>query len=66
MVKSGALKVREERAASPTRPAYQWLDQLHKGVPVVGADVWRRLEGGVLTAAEGTIFEQIVVNPVPS
>jgi hypothetical protein len=65
MVKVGALKVREERAPSPTAPRDQWLVQLHKGVPVVGAEVWRRLEGGVLTAAEGTIYEKIVVNPVP-
>ena len=65
MVKVGALKVREERAPSPTAPRDQWLGQLHKGVPVVGAEVWRRLEGGLLTAAEGTIYERIKVNPVP-
>jgi hypothetical protein len=65
MVKAGALKVREQRAASPDAPRDQWLDQLHKGVPVVGAEVWRRLEGGVLVAAEGTIYERIAVNPVP-
>jgi hypothetical protein len=65
MVKSGALKVRDERAPSSNGPHDQWLDQLHKGVPVVGGDVWRRLEGGVLTAAEGTIYEKIAINPVP-
>ena len=65
MVKVGALKVREERAPSPTAPRDQWLGQLHKGVPIVGAEVWRRLEGGLLTAAEGTIYEKIKVNPVP-
>jgi hypothetical protein len=65
MVKVGALKVNEERAASPTAPRDQWLGQLHKGVPIIGAEVWRRLEGGVLTAAEGTIYEKIKVNPVP-
>ena len=65
MIKVGALTVREQRAASPDAPRDQWLGQLHKGVPVVGADVWRRVEGGVLTAAEGTIYERIVVNPVP-
>jgi hypothetical protein len=65
MVKAGALKVREERATSSNGPHDQWLDQLHKGVPVVGGDVWRRLEGGVLTAAEGTIYEKIAINPVP-
>lgn len=65
MVASGALKVREQRAASPTGPRDEWLDQLHKGVPVVGAHLWRRLEGNVLTAAEGVIYERIAVNPVP-
>jgi hypothetical protein len=65
MVKVGALKVREQRATSPTAPRDQWLAQLYKGVPIVGAEVWRRVEGGVLTAAEGTIYEKIVVNPVP-
>ena len=65
MVATGALKVRQQRAASPTGPRDQWLDQLHKGVPVVGADVWRRLEGDVLAAAEGVIYERIAVNPVP-
>ncbi len=66
MVATGALKVRQQRAAaSPTGPRDEWLDQLHKGVPVVGADVWRRLEGDMLAAAEGAIYEKIAVNPVP-
>ena len=65
MLKSGALKVREERATPSSDRHDQWLDQLHKGVPVVGADVWRRVEGGVLTAAEGTIYERIAIDPVP-
>jgi hypothetical protein len=65
MVKTGALKLREERAPAPDAPRDQWLDQLHKGVPVVGGSVWRRLEGGVLAAAEGTIYQNIAINPVP-
>ena len=65
MVATGALKVRQQRAASPTGPRDQWLDQLHKGVPVVGGDVWRRLDGDALAAAEGVIYEKIAVNPVP-
>lgn len=65
MVASGALKVREQRAQSPAGPRDQWLDQLHKGVPVVGAHLWRRLEGDALAAAEGAIYERIAVNPVP-
>ena len=65
MVSSGALKVREQRDASPSGPRDQWLDQLHKGVPVVGGELWRRLEGGALVAAEGTIYEKITINPVP-
>ncbi len=65
LVRTGALRVREERAGSTPAVRDQWLDQLHKGVPVVGTEVWRRLEGGVLTVAEGTIYEKIAVNPVP-
>lgn len=65
MVKSGALKVREQRTPAPGAPRDQWLDQLHKGVPVVGARVWRRLEGAVLAAAEGIIYETIALDPVP-
>ena len=65
MLRSGALKVREERTATPNGPRDQWLDQLHKGVTVVGARVWRRLEGGTLTAAEGSVFEKITIDPVP-
>lgn len=65
MIKSGDLKVREQRATGSSGRQDQWLDQLHKGVPVVGADVWRRVEGGVLTAAEGTFYEKIAINPVP-
>jgi hypothetical protein len=39
--------------------------QLHRGVPVAGAQVWRRLDGTTLTAAEGVVYEKIAVNPVP-
>ena len=63
MVRAGTLKVRESRTSGATRD--QWLVQLHKGVPVVGAEVWRRYEGDVLAAAEGVIYERIAVNPVP-
>jgi hypothetical protein len=65
MVATGALKVRQQRGDAPAGPRDQWLDQLHKGVPIVGAEVWRRLEGDVLAAAEGAIYEKIAVNPVP-
>lgn len=63
MVRAGTLKVRESRVSGTTRD--QWLVQLHKGVPIVGAEVWRRYEGDVLAAAEGVIYERIAVNPVP-
>ena len=38
MIKSGALKVRDERSSASNGRQDQWLDQLHKGVPVIGAD----------------------------
>ncbi len=65
MARSGALKVREERKAAGATARDQWLVQLHKGVPVVGGEVWRRLEGSALVEADGTLFERIDVSPVP-
>lgn len=64
MVRTGALRVRDERAPTPAQRD-QWFIQLHKGVPVEGTEVWRRTEGATLVAAEGVIFNGIAVNPVP-
>jgi hypothetical protein len=64
MVRAGTLKVREQREAGTSRD--QWLVQLHKGVPVHGTEVWRRLEGAALVSAEGVLYERIRIDPVPS
>lgn len=65
MVRIGALRVRERRPGTAPGTQDQWLVQLHRGVPVQGAEVWRRLEGQSLVAAEGTLFKDVDVNPVP-
>jgi hypothetical protein len=65
MVRTGALRVRERRPGTAPATQDQWLVQLHRGVPVQGAEVWRRLEGQSLVAAEGTLFKDVDVNPVP-
>lgn len=63
MLRAGSLKVREQRTTGTSRD--QWLVQLHKGVPVHGSEVWRRLDGAALVTAEGVLYERIGVNPVP-
>ena len=65
MVRTGALKVREQQQTPGATTRDEWLVQLHRGVPVVGADVWRRLDGATLSSAEGTIYEKIAIHPVP-
>lgn len=65
MVRTGALRVRERRPGSAPGTEDQWLVQLHRGVPVQGAEVWRRLAGQSLVAAEGTLFKDVEVDPVP-
>jgi hypothetical protein len=65
MVRTGALRIRERRPGSAPGTQDQWLVQLHRGVPVQGGEVWRRLEGQSLVAAEGALFKDIDVNPVP-
>jgi hypothetical protein len=65
MVRTGALRVRERRQGTAPGRQDQWLVQLHRGVPVQGAEVWRRVEGQSLVAAEGTLFKEVDVNPVP-
>ena len=65
LVRAGALRVREQRAGTAPNTRDQWLIQLHRGVPVHGAEVWRRMEGRSLVAAEGTLFNGVDVNPVP-
>lgn len=65
MVRTGQLRVREERKVPGGSARDQWLVQLHRGVPVEGAEVWRRMDGTTLVAAEGVIYEKVEINPVP-
>lgn len=65
MTRRGALKIREQRASADGAGRDEWLVQLHKGVPVEGAEVWRRFDGAALTEAGGVLYEKIAVNPVP-
>jgi hypothetical protein len=64
MVRVGALRLREQRTASPSQRD-QWYIQMHKGVPVEGGEVWSRTDGATLVAAEGTIYRDITADPVP-
>ena len=65
MIRRGELKLREEQTAPGQPIREQWFDQLYKGVPVLGSDVWRSLEAGKMKSLEGSIFVGITVNPVP-
>ena len=65
MARTGALKIREQRAGADSVVRDEWLVQLHKGVPVEGAEVWRRFDGAAMSEAEGVIYEKIAVDPVP-
>ena len=64
MIRAGALRLREERKTGPaTRD--QWFVQLHKGVPVEGTELWRQLEDRTTLSIEGTLFDDITIDPVP-
>lgn len=65
MVRTGRLRVREERKVPGGSERDQWLVQLHRGVPVEGAEIWRRMDGTTLVAAEGVLYEPIEIDPVP-
>lgn len=65
MVRAGSLRVREQRVGTAPGTRDQWLIQLHRGVPVHGAEVWRRMDGQALVAADGTVFTDVAINPVP-
>jgi hypothetical protein len=65
MIRMGELKLREEHRSDDGTRRDQWFEQLHKGVPIVGAEVWRQLDGRKTIALEGTIYVDVDVNPVP-
>jgi hypothetical protein len=65
MIRHGQLKLREEQISSDQTKRDQWFVQLYKGVPVIGAEVWRQMEAKKTVALEGTFYTGIDLNPVP-
>ena len=64
MLRAGELRLRERRVAADGARD-EWFDQMYKGVPIEGADVWRHSTPEGVTAIEGTIFNHVVLNPMP-
>ena len=65
LVKSGDLKLREEKPSDDGTRRDEWFVQVHKGVPVLGTEVWRQAEGRKTIAIEGSIYSSIPLNPKP-
>lgn len=65
MVRRGELKLTKETPSEDGTRREEWFVQLHKGVPVVGTEVWRESEKNKAVAIEGVLFTGIVLNPVP-
>jgi hypothetical protein len=65
MIRRGELKRTEVRSSEDGARRDEWFEQLYKGVPVAGAEVWRRIEAGRTAALEGTIYTGVDLNPVP-
>lgn len=65
MIRHGQLKLREEQVSADHAKRDQWFVQLYKGVPVIGAEVWRQMEAKKAVALEGTYYPRIDLNPVP-
>lgn len=65
LVQRGDLKLREEKPSGDGKLREEWFVQVHKGVPVIGTEVWRQAEGRKTTALEGSIYSSITVNPKP-
>src|SRR5262249_4219696 len=65
MIRRGELKLREEQVSPDHARRDQWFVQLYKGVPVIGAEVWRQLEAKKAIAVEGSFYTGIDLNPVP-
>jgi len=64
LVRNGSLRLREEREREDGGRD-QWFDQLHRGVPVEGGSLWRRVVNGTTQAIDGTLYRNIRINPVP-
>ncbi len=64
MIRSGALQLRDQRVSAPG-VRDEWFVQRHKGVPVEGTEVWRRLRDRTTVGIEGTMYRDIDIDPVP-
>jgi len=65
LLRRGDLKLREEKPSGDGTMQEEWFVQVHKGVPVLGTEVWRQAEGKKTIALEGSIYSSITVNPTP-
>src|SRR5215831_13730822 len=65
LVRRGDLKLREEKPSDDGTRREEWFVQVHKGVPVLGTEVWRQAEGKKAIAIEGSIYDSIPLNPKP-
>jgi len=65
LLRRGDLKLREEKPSEDGKVREEWFVQVHKGVPVIGTEVWRQAEGKKATAIEGSIYPSITLNPKP-
>jgi hypothetical protein len=65
LVRRGDLKLREQKPTDEGTLREEWFVQVHKGVPVVGTEVWRQAEGSKTIAIEGSIYPSITLNPKP-
>jgi hypothetical protein len=65
LLRRGDLKLREEKPTAAGEMREEWFVQVHKGVPVLGTEVWRQAEGKKTVAIEGSIYPSITLNPRP-
>src|SRR5260221_3779239 len=56
LIRRGELALREEHPSGDGTRREQWYEQRHKGVPVIGAEVWREIQGTTTVALEGSIY----------
>lgn len=67
MLREGELRIRSrEQDTVLGGRSHERLQQWHRGVPVVGADVTRQLENGLTLSIFGTLFLDIDVDPTPT
>jgi hypothetical protein len=65
LLRRGDLKLREEKPTDAGKVREEWFVQVHKGVPVLGTEVWRQAEGKKTIAIEGAIYPAISLDPKP-